>query len=80
MEINAIVAIDKNTKEVLAVGIEAKRMVGRTPTNIVAVRPLKNGVIADFLEHFGRLKNVDLISTPELEKLNPTCTPVDPVQ
>ena len=44
----SVVAIDKNTKEVLAVGSEAKRMVGRTPTNIVAVRPLKNGVIADF--------------------------------
>lgn len=44
----SVVAIDKNTKEVLAVGSEAKRMVGRTPTNIIAVRPLKNGVIADF--------------------------------
>jgi rod shape-determining protein MreB len=44
----SVVAIDKNTKEVLAVGDEAKRMVGRTPTNIIAVRPLKNGVIADF--------------------------------
>jgi len=44
----SVVAIDINTKEVLAVGSEAKRMVGRTPTNIVAVRPLKNGVIADF--------------------------------
>jgi rod shape-determining protein MreB and related proteins len=44
----SVVAIDKNTKEVLAVGKEAKQMVGRTPTNIIAVRPLKNGVIADF--------------------------------
>jgi rod shape-determining protein MreB and related proteins len=44
----SVVAIDKNTKKVLAVGSEAKRMVGRTPSNIVAVRPLRNGVIADF--------------------------------
>jgi rod shape-determining protein MreB and related proteins len=44
----SVVAIDKKTKQVLAVGAEAKRMVGRTPANIVAVRPLKDGVIADF--------------------------------
>ena len=44
----SVVAIDKKTKQVLAVGAEAKRMVGRTPANIVAIRPLKDGVIADF--------------------------------
>jgi rod shape-determining protein MreB len=44
----SVVAIDKKSKRVLAVGAEAKRMVGRTPANIVAVRPLKDGVIADF--------------------------------
>jgi rod shape-determining protein MreB and related proteins len=44
----SVVAIDKKTKQVLAVGAEAKRMVGRTPANIIAVRPLKDGVIADF--------------------------------
>lgn len=44
----SVVAIDKNDERVLAVGIEAKRMLGRTPGNIVAVRPLKDGVIADF--------------------------------
>lgn len=44
----SVVAIDSQTKEVLAVGEEAKRMVGRTPGNIIAVRPLKDGVIADF--------------------------------
>ncbi|WP_269747908.1 rod shape-determining protein [Alkalibacter mobilis] len=44
----SVVAIDKNKKEVIAVGIEAKRMIGKTPGNIVAVRPLKEGVIADF--------------------------------
>ena len=54
----SVVAIDSQTKEVLAVGEEAKRMVGRTPGNIIAVRPLKDGVIADFdvtermLRHF----------------------------
>ena len=44
----SVVAIDKNDERILAVGIEAKRMLVRTPGNIVAVRPLKDGVIADF--------------------------------
>jgi rod shape-determining protein MreB len=44
----SIVAINKNTGEVEAVGREAKEMLGRTPGNIVAIRPLKDGVIADF--------------------------------
>ncbi len=44
----SVVAIQTNTKEVLAVGEEAKKMIGRTPGNIVAIRPLKDGVIADF--------------------------------
>ena len=44
----SVVAINRNTKTVLAIGAEAKRMVGRTPANIVAVRPLKDGVISDF--------------------------------
>jgi len=44
----SIVAIDKENKRILAVGMEAKKMVGRTPGNIVAIRPLKDGVIADF--------------------------------
>ena len=44
----SVVAIDKNTNRVLAVGEEARRMVGRTPGNIIAIRPLKDGVIADF--------------------------------
>ncbi|MCP4482621.1 MAG: rod shape-determining protein [bacterium] len=44
----SVVAVDTVTKKVLSVGSEAKRMVGRTPTNIIAVRPLRNGVIADF--------------------------------
>jgi rod shape-determining protein MreB and related proteins len=54
----SVVAIDKKTNKVLAVGSDAKRMLGRTPGNIVATRPMKDGVIADFevaekmLKHF----------------------------
>ncbi len=44
----SVVAINSNTGGILAVGAEAKRMIGRTPGNIVAIRPLKDGVIADF--------------------------------
>ena len=44
----SVVAIEKQSNSVLAVGVEAKRMVGRTPGNIVAIRPIKEGVIADF--------------------------------
>jgi rod shape-determining protein MreB len=44
----SVVAIDRKTKQVHAVGAEAKAMVGKTPANIIAVRPLKDGVIADF--------------------------------
>ena len=54
----SVVAIDRDSGEVLAVGDEAKQMVGRTPGNVVAVRPMRDGVIADFdvtermLRHF----------------------------
>ena len=44
----SVVAINTATKKVMAVGDEAKQMIGRTPGNIIAVRPLKDGVIADF--------------------------------
>ena len=44
----SVVAINTETSGILAVGTEAKRMIGRTPANIVVVRPLKDGVIADF--------------------------------
>ncbi|NMB02278.1 MAG: rod shape-determining protein [Firmicutes bacterium] len=44
----SVVAIDRNTNEIFAVGNKAKEMVGRTPGNIIAIRPLKDGVIADF--------------------------------
>ena len=54
----AVVAIDKTTNKVLAVGEEAHQVVGRTPGNIIAIRPMRDGVIADFdmtealLSHF----------------------------
>ncbi len=44
----SVVAMNAHTREILAVGTEAKRMIGRTPDNITAIRPLKDGVIADF--------------------------------
>ena len=44
----SVVALNTNTGQIVAVGVDAKRMIGRTPGNIVAVRPLKDGVIADF--------------------------------
>jgi rod shape-determining protein MreB len=44
----SVVAMDKSTGKMLAVGEEARRMIGRTPGNIVAIRPLKEGVIADY--------------------------------
>lgn len=56
----SVVAIDQNEKVPLAVGEDAKRMLGRTPGNVVALRPLRDGVIADFdtaelmLKHFIR--------------------------
>jgi len=44
----SVVAVDRDQKSPLAVGLEAKQMLGRTPGNIVAIRPMKDGVIADF--------------------------------
>ncbi|HOQ27441.1 MAG TPA: rod shape-determining protein, partial [Armatimonadota bacterium] len=44
----SVVAINSEDGSPLAVGVEAKRMLGRTPGSIIAVRPLKDGVIADF--------------------------------
>ena len=48
LEEPSVVAIEKNTNTVLAVGNEARKMIGRTPSNIVAIRPLKDGVISDY--------------------------------
>ena len=75
----SVVALDKNTGKVLAVGEEARRMVGRTPGNIVAIRPLKDGVIADFevteamLKHFINKLNVKgLFTKPRMLICCPT--------
>ena len=54
----SVVAIDNNTGEIVATGIEAKEMLGRTPENIKAVRPLQDGVIADFSATELLLKNI----------------------
>ena len=52
----SVVAINRYTKEVLAVGNEAKEMVGRTPDSIIAVRPLSEGVISDFAMTYKMIK------------------------
>ena len=54
----SVVAIDRQTNEILATGHEAKEMLGRTPESIKAVRPLKDGVIADFTATQLMLKNI----------------------
>ena len=56
----SVVAVDRETKKVLAVGKEARDMIGKTPDHIIAVRPLREGVIADYditeamIKHFIR--------------------------
>lgn len=75
----SVVAIDKKTNRVLAVGNEAHQMVGRTPGSIMAIRPLKDGVIADFdvteamLKHFINKLNVKgMFSKPRILICCPT--------
>jgi len=75
----SVVAIDKNTNQVLAVGEDARKMVGRTPGNIVSIRPLKDGVIADFevteimLKHFIKKLHVKgFLSKPRILICCPT--------
>ena len=69
----SVVAINRDTNEVRAVGSEAKNMIGRTPGNIVAIRPMKDGVIADFeiteamLRYFiGKVHNRRRLVTPRI--------------
>mgnify|MGYP002513272174 CR=1 FL=1 len=70
----SVVAVNNITGEVLAVGHEARRMLGRTPGNIVAVRPLRQGVISDYtvtekmLKHFIQKA---MVSIPFRKSLNP---------
>ena len=54
----SVIAIDVKTGEVIATGFEAKEMLGRTPKEIKAIRPLKDGVIADFTATKLLLKNI----------------------
>ena len=75
----SVVAIDKHSNKVLAVGEEAKQMVGRTPGNIIAIRPLRDGVIADFditeamLSHFiNKLDVKGFLSKPRILICCPT--------
>ncbi|MCF6515774.1 MreB/Mrl family cell shape determining protein [Lactobacillus sp. S2-2] len=75
----SVVAIDTRTNKVLSVGSEAYRMVGRTPSNIKAIRPLKNGVISDFditeemLSYFINKLNVKgFLSKPQIMICAPT--------
>lgn len=65
------VAINKKTREPLAIGAEAKEMVGRTPANVIAIRPLRDGVISDFeitqamLEYFiGKAHEQSIVPVP----------------
>lgn len=53
----SVVAMERDTKKVLAIGAEARRMLGRTPGNIIATRPLREGVIADYDVTAAMLKN-----------------------
>lgn len=68
----SVVAIDRYNGKVVAVGNEANEMIGRTPENIIAVRPMKDGVIADFditqsmIKHFIRMANVSSILKPRV--------------
>jgi rod shape-determining protein MreB len=54
----SVVAIDRRSNSILATGFEAKEMIGRTPEQIKAVKPLKDGVIADFTATQLLLKNI----------------------
>lgn len=67
----SVVAIDQMTGEIIAVGQEAKQMVGRTPGNIRAVRPLKDGVIADFDTTQAMLKFFIRKATQNMRFLHP---------
>ena len=81
----SVVAIENQTRRIVAVGEEARRMLGRTPGNIVAIRPLREGVIADFeiteimLKHFiAKAIGKSLLSQPRVAVCVPAgITPVE---
>ncbi|MBO7403413.1 MAG: rod shape-determining protein, partial [Clostridia bacterium] len=66
----SVVAIDKNTDELLTIGREAQQMLGRTPGNIVALRPLRDGVISDY-EMTERMLKVFLARIPGTKMFRP---------
>ncbi len=76
----SVVALDSNDKKVLAVGNQADEMLGRTPENIIAIRPLKDGVIADFETTRAMIKNlIKRVYTNKLGFMKPRviiCVPV----
>ena len=73
----SVVAIDKSNGRALGVGLEAKRMLGRTPGGIEAVRPLKDGVIADvdvselMLRHFLKMATAKRVFRSKIDERNP---------
>ena len=81
----SVVAIDRDTNNILAVGEEARQMIGRTPGNIVAIRPMRDGVIADFditetmLRHFiEKVTGHSFMIRPRIMVCIPSCTPGSP--
>ncbi len=71
--IPSVIALDKKSRKIMAIGEEAKEMLGKTPDNIEAIRPLKNGVIADLTatelllkEVLGELRKTKFIGRPRV--------------
>ena len=64
----SVVAIDQSTRKVYAVGLEAKAMLGKTPEHIAAIRPMKDGVIADF--QITEMMLREFIAKSQKKKLN----------
>lgn len=83
----SVVAIEKDTKKVLAVGNEANEMLGRTPEKVLAIRPMKDGVIADLEateimlnEFIKKIKNITLFMRPRILICCPTnITPIEKI-
>jgi rod shape-determining protein MreB len=68
----SVIAIDKYSEKILQVGIEAKKMIGKTPANIIAIRPLRDGVIADYNIALAMLKYFIEHSAKGFSFLKPT--------
>jgi len=68
----SVIAIDQNNGKILHVGIEAKKMIGKTPSNIIAIRPLKDGVIADYDVALAMMKHFISSSVGKFSFFKPT--------